>query len=111
MTYGTLGNYRAKSAFANVSAVDFQTVLSFTPTTQIEIVGYNVDFAVLLDAAYRMQLTVGGVVVHAEKVTSNTNSWTPIRLSVPPDTEILVQIDHNEATPQDARATLNYEAL
>lgn len=111
---------KAKAATALVavpSGATPTTVVAFTPTSEITIIGYSADFKAITNAAYRMRLRLGPEgtsddgVQHAEELSTSANSWTPLRLTVPGGTRVAIQVVHDQLSAQDVRATVNYETL
>jgi hypothetical protein len=105
--------YDAATALTAVATgATYVTVVSFTPTTDIRIEGYNADFQAIVTAAYRMRLITGTdaspTVWHGEEVNTTANSWSPFKKDVPANTRIAIQVIHDQLTTQQIRATLDY---
>jgi hypothetical protein len=93
----------------------FTTVTSVTPTVDTEVIGFNADLTTITDLAYRLRLITGAddaaTIRCTEQVDSNTNSFIPLRLSVPANTRIAVQAVHGDLVARTFRATINYTEL
>lgn len=97
------------------SGTTYTTIVSMTLAEPCVVLGYNADFAALVDVstAYRIRFILGSDATpdirHGEELTAAQNSWSPVRWSVPANTRIAVQVVHGALSTQDFRATINYQ--
>lgn len=97
---------RMEHGEASIPTATWTTVVSFTANSNRVVTGFGADLIALLNAIYRFRLRLNGVNMWTEVANTTSVVYIPAELTIVAGDVVDIQIFHNEATANDAGASI-----